>query len=105
MAKGMPRRRVLRLLAGGLAAAVGTSIASLSAVAGNRHGKTWPHKPHDHKDHIGVNQTMPRHPGVNQTMPRPPAVNQTMPRPPAVNQTIPSPPGVNQTIPQWYSGW
>lgn len=95
MATGMPRRRVLRLLAGSLAAAVGTTVAGLSASAHDRRHTEYWKKPHGHKDHIRVNQTMPR----------PPVVNQTMPRPPAVNQTMPQPPAINQTFPQWFGGW
>lgn len=114
IAKGMPRRRVLKLLAGGLAAVVGSRVANLPAAAYGDKGliginQTLPRIPGINQafphGFPRINQTIPHHPGVNQTIPHHPGINQTIPRHPGVNQTFPHFPGVNQTIPPWRHGW
>lgn len=114
IAKGMPRRRVLKLLAGSLAAVVGSRVANLPAAAYGDKGliginQTLPRIPGINQafphGFPRINQTIPHHPGVNQTIPHHPGINQTIPRHPGVNQTFPHFPGVNQTIPPWRHGW
>jgi hypothetical protein len=91
LATGMSRRRLLKLLAGGLAAAVGSRVAGVPASV-DAHEKTSK----SGHGHIGVNQTFPWRPGLNQSIP---------PWYPGLNQsTHPWHPGLNQSVPPWYPG-
>ena len=88
LATGMSRRRLLKLLAGGLAAAVGSRVAGVPA-SSDAHEKTSK----SGHGHIGVSQTFPWRPGLNQSIP---------PWYPGLNQTVPRPrPGMNQGFP-WH---